>query len=233
MMLAPNAVMPSPGRTSLAKPSHSVGSSSIAFAEYPAMKRIMTLTSCVHEMPILAAMSGLLRTLIVGGFLIGVGMLVAVAIPSLNPFATRTVDRSPPAVLRSISKLSEYRAATAHLQQVVDIEQDAKYLPSFLKGSKSLLVAAGRVDAVVDFSALRAGAIAVSDDRRSAVIPLPAPRLSKPQLDLEHSRVYDRDRGLVDRVEGVFEDNPTEDRSLYIEAEHKMAGAAAADGGVL
>lgn len=176
---------------------------------------------------------GVIRTVVIGAFLIALGVLIAHAIPTLNPFATEKVDRSPPAILRSIAKLSEYRAATANLQQVVDVEQDARYLPSFLKGSKSLLVAAGRVDAMVDFSQLGNGAVAVSDDRRSAVVTLPAPRLTKPQLDFEHSHVYSRDRGLIDRVEGVFQDNPTEDRPLFLEAEKKMTGAAAADGGVL
>lgn len=176
---------------------------------------------------------GLVRTLLLGAVLLGAGWLLATAIPSLNPFNTERVDRSPPAVLKAITKLSEYRAATAQLEQIVDVEDDASYLPDFIKGTKTLLVAAGRVDAIVDFSQLKGDAIVVSEDRRSATITLPAPRLSKPQLDLERSRVYDRDRGLLDRVESVFEDSPTEDRSLYLLAEEKLAAAAAADGGVL
>ncbi len=176
---------------------------------------------------------GLARAGLVVVALVAAGWLLASAIPSLNPFHTETVDRSPPAVLKSISKLSEYRAASAHLEQIIDIEEDAKYLPSFLKGTKTLLVAAGSVDAVVDFSGLGDDAIIVSDDRRSATITLPAPRLSKPQLDLDRSRVYDRDRGLLDRFESVFEDSPTEDRTLLLRAEEKLTAAAAADGGVL
>ena len=76
-------------------------------------------------------------------------------------------------------------------------------------------------------------AIVISGDRRTATITLPAPRLSKPQLDLARSRVYDRDRGLIDRFESVFEDSPTEDRTLLLRAEQKLAAAAAADRGVL
>jgi hypothetical protein len=176
---------------------------------------------------------GLARTVLVVVVLVAAGWLLAHALPSLNPFHTETIDRSPPAVLKSISKLNEYRAATAHLEQIIDIEEDAKYLPSFLKGSKTLLVAAGSVDAVVDFSALKGDAIVISGDRRTATITLPAPRLSKPQLDLERSRVYDRDRGLLDRVESVFEDSPTEDRTLLLRAQQKLTAAAAADRGVL
>src|SRR5215212_8623015 len=122
---------------------------------------------------------GLARTALVVVALVAGGWLLASAIPSLNPFHTETIDRSPPAVLKSISKLSEYRAATAHLEQIIDVEEDASYLPSFLKGTKTLLVAAGSVDAVVDFSGVKGDAIVVSKDRRSATITLPSPRLSK------------------------------------------------------
>jgi hypothetical protein len=176
---------------------------------------------------------GFIRTAFIVVALVAGGWLLAGAIPSLNPFHTETVDRSPPAVLKSISKLSQYHAASAHLEQIVDIEEDASYLPSFLKGSKTLLIAAGSVDATVDFSGLGPGALVVSKDRRTATITLPAPTLSKPQLDLARSHVYDRDRGLIDRVESVFEDSPTEDRTLLIRAEQKLAAAAAADRGVL
>ncbi|HVL96001.1 MAG TPA: DUF4230 domain-containing protein [Solirubrobacteraceae bacterium] len=177
--------------------------------------------------------SGGVRTAILAALIVlGVLALVA-AIPSLNPFATERVDRSGPAVLKSIERLSEYRAATAHLEQVVDIEDDARYLPDFLKGEKTLLVAAGDVDAFVDFSALGPGAVRISEDRRAATLTLPAPQLSKPRLDLARSRVYDRDRGLLDRLESIFEDSPTEDRSVLLLAEEKLAAAAAEDGGVL
>ena len=176
---------------------------------------------------------GIFRTLLVGAFLIGVGLLLAVAIPSLNPFRSETIDRSGPAVLKSIERLSEYRAASANLEVVVDIEEDVALLPGFIKGEKTLLVAAGRVDAKVDFSRLRGNALKVSEDRKSVEIVLPAPVLAEPQLDLERTRVFDRERGLFDRLESVFEDSPTSDRELLLLAEKKLAAAARADGGVL
>ena len=175
----------------------------------------------------------LVRTIVVGAFLIGVGLLLAVAVPSLNPFASETIDRSGPAVLRSIERLNEYRAASANLEVVVDVEEDIALLPGFIKGEKALLVAAGRVDAKVDFSGLRGNALTVSEDRRSVEIVLPAPTLAEPQLDLDRTRVFDRERGLFDRIESVFEDSPTSDRELLLLAERKLAAAARADGGVL
>src|SRR4051812_42937703 len=169
---------------------------------------------------------GLLRGALLAVVLLAAGWLLINGLPSLNPFAEKTVDRSPPPVLRSITELSEYHAATANLQQVVDIERDAKYLPSFIKGSRTLLVATGSVDAVVDFSGLDKRAVQLSKDGNAATITVPAPHLDRPRVDLKNSRVVSRDRGLVDRAAGVFKDNPTSDRTLLVKAQDKLAGAA-------
>ena len=149
--------------------------------------------------------------------------------PSLNPFATETKDRSQPVLLKSLVRLSEYRAASANLQVVVDVEQDAKLLPSFLKGEKVLFVAAGSVDAGVDFRRLDKRSIVVSDDRRSATITLPAPKLSRARVDLAKSRVFDRDRGLLDRIESAFTEDPSDERELFLLAERKLTESAAQD----
>ena len=73
-----------------------------------------------------------------------------------NPFKTEEVDRTGPAVLKALADLHEYRAATGSYQVMVDIEKDAKYLPGFLKGERTLFLAQGSVDAGVDFSGLGA-----------------------------------------------------------------------------
>jgi Protein of unknown function (DUF4230) len=151
-------------------------------------------------------------------------------LPNLNPFASETKDRSQPAVLRSLERLSEYRAATANLQVIVDIEKDANYLPPFIKGERTLLVAAGNVDAVVDFNRLDRRSVAVSRDRKTVTVQLPAARLSEARLDLERTRVYDRDRGVLDRIGGVLDDDRDRDRELFALAERKLRDAAAADG---
>lgn len=142
---------------------------------------------------------------------------------------TRTVDRSQPAVLKSIAPLKQFRAATANLQVIVDVERDASLLPSFLKGERVLFVAAGNVDAGVDFSQLDENAIRVNEDRTAVEITLPAARLYDARVDPNRSRVFDRERGFIDRIESVFEDSPTEDRSLLVRSEQKLQEAAAAD----
>ena len=158
-------------------------------------------------------------------------------LPSLNPFGEETKDRSQPVLIKSLENLSDYHAATANLQVVVDVEQDAKLLPSFIKGERTLFVAAGTVDAAVDFSGLSRDpeAVEVSEDRRAVTLRLPAPRLTEPRLDPDRTRVYDRGRGrrrgcgLIDRVEDAVSDTPGDEQSLHQLATRKLADAAAAD----
>src|SRR6266508_3699187 len=86
--------------------------------------------------------------------------------PSLpNPFASREVDRSQPVLLKTIEDLRIHKAASGN--------------PLVIKGERTLFVAAGNVDAEVDFSAIDKGAIKVSEDRRSAQITLPRAHLTK------------------------------------------------------
>jgi hypothetical protein len=152
-------------------------------------------------------------------------------LPSLsNPFAERTIDRSQPALLRSIKDLREFRAASGNFQVIVDIERDTA-LPAAILGERTLFVAAGSVDASVDFSRLGSDDVVVSDDRRSATITLPAPTLSRPRLDLERSRVYDRDRGLLNRIGDVFSDGDDQ-REIYVAAEGKLTAAAGQGSGI-
>ena len=72
-----------------------------------------------------------------------------------NPFGTETVDRSGPAVLKSIENLRDFRAASGHFEVIVDVEQDARFVPGKIKGERVLFVAIGSVDAGVDFTGPR------------------------------------------------------------------------------
>ena len=155
-------------------------------------------------------------------------------IPSLNPFDEETVDRSQPVLMKSLENLSEYRAASANMQVVVDVERDTDLIPSFIKGERTLFVAAGSVDAAVDFRRLGKGAVKVSDDRRAVTITLPPAYLTEPRLDTTRSRIYDRDRGVLDRIEdAVSDDGGADQQAVYALAETKLREAAAADPAVL
>jgi Protein of unknown function (DUF4230) len=145
-----------------------------------------------------------------------------------NPFATRQVDRSQPVLLQAIEDLEVYKAATGNFQVVVDLEESSRGIPLALKGQRTLFVAGGSVDAEVDFSSLDEGAIKVSGaDRRTVEITLPRARLTEARVDPDQSRVFSRERGLLDRLGSVLSDNPTSERELYRLAQDKMEAAAA------
>jgi len=150
--------------------------------------------------------------------------LVGGLLPSLpNPFAAETVDRSGPAVLQAIQDLREFRAATGNYEVIVDLERDTR-LPAAILGERILFVAAGTVDATVDFTGLAGGAVEVSGDRTAATITLPAPVLGDARLDLGRSYVYDRQRGVLDALRG-----PSDlEREAYLAAEAKLDEAARA-----
>ena len=149
-------------------------------------------------------------------------------LPSLNPFATETVDRTGPAVLEAVVELQELRVATANLQVIVDVEKDVNNVPSWLKGQRTVVVAAGTVDATVDLGSLTDGDVVLSDDRRAVTLTIPSPQLGEARLDMERTQVVARERGIVDRVESALGDG-ADDQALYVIAEKRLDAAAAAD----
>jgi hypothetical protein len=142
-----------------------------------------------------------------------------------NPFASQTVDRSGPAVLKSIHNLHDYHAATGNFQQVIDLQKDTA-LPDSLLGSRTLFIAYGSVDAIVDFSSIGNGAVEVSNDRRSATITLPRPRFSGARIYLGRSYVYDRNEGALNKIGDLFSSNDNNQRELYLLAERKITASA-------
>jgi hypothetical protein len=151
---------------------------------------------------------------------------LAGALPRFNPFGsgTETVDRSQPALLRSIRELSQYHAAAGDYQVVIDIEKDVKFVPSVLAGQRTLFVAQGSVNAYVDFSGLADGAMTVSPDTKVVELRLPKPVLDKPNLDHEHSYVFAQERGLFDRLASLVE--TADQQPFYVAAEQRIADAA-------
>ena len=143
-----------------------------------------------------------------------------------NPFTSRQVDRSQPVLLKAIEDLKVYKAASGNFQVLVDFEESSKGIPLIIKGERTLFVAAGSVDAEVDFSTIDKGAIKVSGDRSRVEVTLPRARLTKASVDPDQSRVFSRERGLLDRLGAVLSDSPTSERELYQLAQDKMEAAA-------
>jgi uncharacterized protein DUF4230 len=177
-----------------------------------------------------------LNALIALAAVIAAVVLVPAIVPGLgdlNPFETENEDRSGPSVLRSLESLSDYHAATANYQQLIDIERDVGVLPSFIAGERAQLIAVGSVDAVVDFAGLGPRSVRVSDDRRAVTVTVPAPRLSEARVDLKRSRAVNKERGLINRFGDLFDDDDDEQRELLLLAEQRIERAARRNPGLL
>lgn len=145
-------------------------------------------------------------------------------------FGTETEDRSGPALLESIQDISRYDAASGNFQVVVDLEKDAKFLPDAVRGSRTLYVGAGTVDAYVDLGKLDEDDVRVDDDRTSATLRLPHARLGKPALDPERSYAVSKQRGLFDRLGDFFSDNPGSEQAVQKLAVRHIGDAAKESG---
>jgi len=143
-----------------------------------------------------------------------------------NPFGEETVDRSGPALLKSVQDLSRYEAATGNFQVIIDIEKDAKFIPSAILGERTLFVANGSVDVYVDFGAITSSALTVSEDRRTVEVRLPRPGLEKPNINNDRSYVFAQQRGIINRFQALVGDDPNRLRQLYQVAEKRLREAA-------
>ncbi|MEU8605369.1 DUF4230 domain-containing protein [Streptomyces parvulus] len=148
-------------------------------------------------------------------------------IPGLNDlFGTETKDRSGPALLKSIQDISRYDAASGNFQVVVDLEKDTKFLPDAVRGTRTLYVGAGTVDAFVDLGKVGENDVTVNDDRTSATLRLPHAALGKPALDPDRSYAVSKQRGLLDRLGDLFSDNPNGEQAVQKLAARHIGEAA-------
>ena len=143
-----------------------------------------------------------------------------------NPFAETTTVRSQPVILKSITNLSRYEAASGSFQVVVDLTKRSSLIPSFLAGSETLFIGQGTDIAFVDFSKLKGGAITVSPDRTTVTIALPRAQLEPAVLDVSQSYVYAEQQGLFNRIGNFFSGNPNSQQQVYVLAQQKIATAA-------
>jgi len=143
-----------------------------------------------------------------------------------NPFAETTTVRSQPVILKSITNLSRYEAASGSFQVVVDLTKRSSLIPSFLEGSETLFIGQGTDIAFVDFATLRNRAITVNKDRTSVAVTLPKPQLEPAVLNVSQSYVYAEQQGLFNRIGNFFSGNPNSQQQVYQIAQGKIETAA-------
>jgi len=143
-----------------------------------------------------------------------------------NPFAETTTVRSQPVILKSITNLSRYEAASGSFEVVVDLTKRTSLIPSFLEGSETLFIGQGTDIAFVDFSTLKHKAIAVNANRTAVTVTLPKPQLEPAVLNVSQSYVYAQQQGLFNRVGNFFSGNPNSQQQVYQIAQQKIQTAA-------
>src|SRR5438046_4503031 len=124
-------------------------------------------------MPRMPRVGGIVAAIVAAIVLIVVRSAVHLRPQLRNPFAETTTVRSQPVILKSITNLSRYEAASGSFQVVVDLTKRSSLIPSFLEGSETLFIRQGTDIAFVDLATLTSGAITVNSNRPSVAVQLP------------------------------------------------------------
>jgi hypothetical protein len=168
--------------------------------------------------PLVLAVAGCVLAVLV------IGALLGRLLPG-NPFAQTTTVRSSPVVLRSITRLSRYEAASGSFQVMTTLRTGSKSLPAVLEGSQTVVVGQGSDVAYVDFTGLGRGDVRVS--RNAVTVSLPRPRLEPAVLNLAQSHVFTQQEGLLNRISGlVTGDSGAADQAAYVAAQRQVQAAA-------
>ena len=178
------------------------------------------------RMPRVGSLAGIVAAAAAAGILIVVLSAVHLLPQLRNPFATTTTVRSEPVILKSITNLSRYEAASGSFEVVVDLTQRTSLLPSFLAGSETLFIGQGTDIAFIDFAGLKSQAIKVNANRTSVTVALPKAQLEPAVLNVSQSYVYAQQQGLFNRIGNFFSGNPNNQQRVYVLAQQKIQTAA-------
>ena len=177
-------------------------------------------------MPRMPRMGGILAAIVAAIVLIVVLSAVHLLPQLRNPFSQTTTVRSQPVILKSITNLSRYEAASGSFEVVVDLTKRTSLIPSFLAGSETLFIGQGTDIAFVDFSRLKSQAITMNADRTAVTITLPKAQLEPAVLNVSQSYVYAQQQGLFNRIGNFFSGNPNSQQQVYQIAQQKIQAAA-------
>ena len=148
--------------------------------------------------------SGLGTTLVLALVIVVLSVLLGVGLanygdrlPLLGPLFVEEPARTTtsPVVVEGIQELNRLATVRWTESVVVTRESSGNRLEQILAGERVLLVATGEVEAGVDLAEMDEDDVRVDGDR--VTIDLPEPQILSSSLDEERTRVYDRDRGLL------------------------------------
>jgi hypothetical protein len=155
---------------------------------------------------------------LVAGLLVGTGVVGGWSgwLPELrNPFE---------------EDLSRFTAASGNFEVVIDVERDRRFIPEFLFNERTLFVAAGSVDAYVEFGGLTGDALVVDEPAGVVEVTLPPPQLESPNIDPDRSYVFAQERGIANRLNDFFDGDPDGQQQMLQLAQQRIAEAATVSG---
>jgi hypothetical protein len=141
-------------------------------------------------------------------------LLLALVVRSADPFDwfVSGPDGEPAAAgeptLIAIRETAELKAASGTFSVPVelDVEQTGlrQRLPDFVDQEKIIAIYQADVDATIDLRGLTADAIDADPETRTITVRVPTPKLSRPAIDPENSRIVSHDRGALQRIEDAL-----------------------------
>jgi hypothetical protein len=146
----------------------------------------------------LGTMLVLALVIVVLSVFLGVGLAnYGNRLPLLGPFFVEELARTTtsPVVVEGIQELNWLATVRWTECVVVTRESGGTRLEQFLTGERVLLVATGEVEAGMDLADIGEDDVRVDGDR--VTVDLPEPQVLSSSLDEGRTRVYDRDRGLL------------------------------------
>ncbi len=125
-----------------------------------------------------------------------------------------------PVVIEGIQRLDQLTTVRFNESVIITKDSGGDGIRQFLTGEELVLVASGDVEAGIDLSTLNKNDVRI--EGKSVTIDLPEPQILSVSIDERETRVYDRDMGLMPRV------NPSDDlvEEARDEAQDELRDAA-------
>ena len=139
-------------------------------------------------------------------------------------FEVPVQTRTSPVVVQGIQRLDQLSTVRFNESVVITKESGGEGIRQILTGEKLILVAEGDVEAGLDLSNLNREDVRLNEKNKSVTIDLPQPQILSASLDEKHTRVYDRDVGLVPRIspsESLAEEARDKAQDKLLEAARK------------
>jgi hypothetical protein len=145
-----------------------------------------------------------------------------------NPFETKKIDRTGPAMLTAVQNLARIEGSSGTFQVVVDIQEDAQYLPAALKGQRIIYLAQGSASGTVELGGLDASKMTIDETTKTVTFRVPKAAINNVRIDPKVSRVLSYKRGILDRIGGALGGLDPLPQELNVLAETQLTEAAKA-----